>query len=253
MKVNDWDEWVQSAAGQYLLDWEQKEVNRLVADVFGFHALQLGLAALKGLELNRMPKRWLALEREEVQGVDFVTDFRALPLPEQSLDLVLLPHTLEMHANPHSTLREVERVLVPEGRVIIFGFNPISFWGFRHWRDRCYARLGAQSSFMPVHSELIGLRRLKDWLSLLGFEVELGGFGLYKPAIQSKKWLSKLGWLELAANRWWPIFGASYYLVAVKRVRGMRLLEASWKKPSLKPRVAPAAVSSLQRGSKCKD
>jgi SAM-dependent methyltransferase len=245
MQINDWNDWMQSAAGEYLLGWEQKKVDQLVADVFGFHAVQLGLAPLKGLQFNRMPNKWLGLEREAMPSVDFVTDFRALPFSEQSLDLVVLPHTLEMHANPHFTLREVERVLVPEGRVIIFGINPFSLWGFRQWRDRWYKRLGAQSSFMPSESELIGLGRLKDWLSLLSFEVEQGGFGLYKPALQSHQWLSKFNWLELAGNRWWPIFGAGYYLVAVKRVRGMRLMGTGWKSSNLKPLSAPAGVSSM--------
>jgi SAM-dependent methyltransferase len=245
MEISDWDDWVQSAAGEYLLRWEQAKVDQLVADVFGFHAVQLGLAPLKGLQFNRMPKRWLGLERDGIEGVDFVTDFRALPFPEQSLDLIVLPHTLEMHANPHLTLREVERVLVPEGRVIIFGINPLSLWGFRQWRDRWYKRLGANGTFMPAQSELIGLGRLKDWLTLLGFEIELGGFGLYKPAIKSQKWLAKFNWLELAGNRWWPIFGAGYYVVAVKRVRGMRLMGAGWKTAPMKPLSATAGVSSL--------
>jgi hypothetical protein len=98
---------------------------------------------------------------------------------------------------------------------------------------------------MPSQSELIGLGRLKDWLSLLGFEIEQGGFGLYKPAIKSEKWLSKFKWLELAGNRWWPIFGDCYYLVAVKRVRGMRLMGPGWKTAPIKPLNATAGVSSL--------
>ncbi|WP_223717365.1 class I SAM-dependent methyltransferase, partial [Escherichia fergusonii] len=56
-------------------------------------------------------------------------DFHALPFPANSLDLVVLPHALELASDPHETLREVERVLVPEGRVVILGFNPASLWG----------------------------------------------------------------------------------------------------------------------------
>jgi hypothetical protein len=89
--------------------------------------------------------------------------------------------------------------------------------------------MGSRNTFMPIHSELIGHHRMKDWLNLLGFEIEAGGFGLYKPSMESKAWLSRLNWMEFAGNRWWPIFGSAYILSAVKRVRGMRLLGASWK------------------------
>ena len=72
-------------------------MERVVADLFGFHAVQLGFDDLEGLQTNRMPHRWLGLDQPLSCRVDFVTDFRALPFTEQSLDLVLLPHTLEMH------------------------------------------------------------------------------------------------------------------------------------------------------------
>ena len=205
-------------------------MDALVGDLFGFHALQLGFEQLQGLRANRMPHQWLALSSENALA-SIATDFRALPFAEQSLDLIILPHTLEIYPDPHATLREVERVLVPEGRVIIAGLNPLSLWGARVIRERFYARLGSTNNFLPIHSELIGPQRMKDWLTLLGFEVERGGFGLYKPSFESPGWLSSLNWMELAGNRWWPILGSAYILTAVKRVKGMRLLGASWKKP----------------------
>ncbi len=220
-------------------------MERVVADLFGFHAVQLGFDDLEGLQTNRMPHRWLGLDQPLSCRVDFVTDFRALPFTEQSLDLVLLPHTLEMHAHPHETLREVERVLVPEGRVVITGFNPLSLWGFKQQREAFYRRLGAHTEFVPLAGEMIGMGRLKDWLRLLGFEIELGGFGLYKPAFNSQSWLDKFGWMELAGDRWWPILGSAYYVVAVKRVKGMRVLGAKWKTLSPAPGLAarPSALS----------
>jgi SAM-dependent methyltransferase len=145
-------EWLQTPPGQYLLEWEQAQFDLAVADLFGYNALQLGLPELWALKTNRMPHRWLALPEEAVapEGtlqqplanakaskqagtvdslrprVALVTDSAALPFPPDSLDLVVLPHTLEMSADPHHVLREVERVLVPEGRVVISGLNPAS-------------------------------------------------------------------------------------------------------------------------------
>ena len=107
---------------------------------------------------------------------------RALPFAENSLDLVVLPHSLELNADPHATLREVERVLVPEGRVVICGLNPASLWGLRQRRAHLYRRLGFGELFLPDAGEFIGYWRLRDWLRLLSFEVESGSFGCYRPA-----------------------------------------------------------------------
>ena len=147
-------EWLQTPPGRYLLDWEQAQLNEAVADIFGFHALQLGLPELDGLGANRMPHRWLATQTVH-PGAALVTDFSALPFPQHSLDLVVLPHALELAADPHSTLREVERVLLPEGRVVICGFNPASLWGLRQRRSHLYQRFGWGTPFLPA-TELLG-------------------------------------------------------------------------------------------------
>ncbi len=132
--------------GAYAKAWEQAQCDAIVADLFGYHALQLGLPDLHTLQANRMPHRWLAVAHEpenfesipktETQtAIDFVTDYTALPFFESSLDLLVLPHSLELSTDPHATLREAQRVLVPEGKLLIFSFNPISLWGVKRWRQ----------------------------------------------------------------------------------------------------------------------
>ncbi len=250
-------DWFQTPHGRYLLDWERAQLDRVVVDIFGFHALQLGLPALDALQANRMPHRWLASSTDGVTSdkpdraqdplhgntglsagqrapaglypAQLVCDFAALPFPANSLDLVVLPHTLELDADPHATLREVERVLVPEGRVVICGINPASLWGLRQRRAQLYRRFGFGELFLPREGEFIGYWRLRDWLRLLSFEVESGLFGCYRPAVVTEHWLERFQWMDRAGARWWPIFGAVYFLVAVKRVRGMRLIGPAWK------------------------
>lgn len=223
-------DWFATHPGRYLLAWERAQLDLAVADMFGFHALQLGLPGLEALAANRMPHRWLATQTP-TPGAAFVASFSALPFPANSLDLVVLPHSLELAPDPHATLREVERVLVPEGRVVICGLNPASLWGLRQRRAHLYHRLGFGHMFLPEAGEFIGYWRLCDWLRLLGFEVEVGRFGCYRPALSSQKWLQRFEWMDRAGDRWWPILGAVYFLVAVKRVRGMTLLSPPWKAP----------------------
>lgn len=255
-------DWRATPAGRYLLDWEQARFDEAVGDLFGYHALQLGLPELDGLRANRMPHQWLALPDLAAaashpgatgstaplqigsRAAALLTDSAALPFPESSLDLVLLPHTLELSSDPHTTLREVERVLMPEGRVVISGFNPASLWGLRQRRGALYQRMGYgdRRFVVPPASDFIGHWRLRDWLRLLDFEVESGRFGCYRPAMQSQKWLDRFDWMDRAGERWWPIFGAVYFLVAVKRVRGLRLMGPAWKTHKA-PSAAPAVVA----------
>jgi SAM-dependent methyltransferase len=226
-------EWLQTPMGQYLLQWERAQVDRAVADVFGYHALQLGWPDVAALQANRMPHQWLAVAHESqsssAQAV-LVTDFAALPFAEASLDLLVLPHTLEFSTDPHATLREAERVLVPDGRIVICGLNPTSLWGWRQRRARITRGMGVGHLYLPAGSELIGYWRLRDWLRLLSFEVESGSFGCYRPAVRSSAWLERMAWMDTLGARYWPILGAAYCVTAVKRVRGMRTLGAVWKK-----------------------
>ena len=259
-------QWLQTAPGRYLLEWEQEQLDRGVSDVFGFHALQLGLPELDALRANRMPHRWLAMDERGTSDAAAMTpasgngqaapaapqvvlhcEFDALPFANQSLDLIVLPHTLELTRDPHQALREVERVLMPEGRVVIVGFNPTSLWGLRqrlgHLR-RGLALGRGRPLFLPSEGEFIGYWRLRDWLRLLSFEVERGRFGRYRPPLVSQRWLSRFGWMESSGDRWWPVFGAVYFLVAVKRVRGMRLVGLLRPERKKVPS-APAVVTNL--------
>jgi SAM-dependent methyltransferase len=263
--------WLRTPAGQCLLRWEQMHIDEAVANVFGYHALQLGLPELHALRSNRMPHRWVASDttrpialqplalQPPSEGLTLSLpvdadaalhcDFDALPFPNQSLDLVVLPHALESSRDPHLTLREVERVLVPEGRVMILGFNPASMWGLRQRLGRARGAVGLgrrNALFLPRTGEFLGYWRLRDWLRLLSFEVEGGRFGCFRPPYSSARWLERSAWMEGVGERWWPVFGAVYFLVAVKRVRGMRLVGLARHEARM-ARKAGAVVANRQR------
>jgi len=207
MSILRLEEWLQTPQGRYLLDWEQDGLDRLVADIFGYHAVQLGLSGFDLLRANRMPRRIDC----GPQGRDLRCSEYELPFATGSLDLVLLPHVLEFSAHPHRVLREVERVLVPEGSVVISGFNPLSLWGLR----RLIARRGAEA---PWSGHYRSAMRIRDWLNLLGFEIQESRFGCYAPPLRTPQWLERWGCLDRAGSRWWPVLGAGYLLHGVKRV-----------------------------------
>ena len=115
----------------------------------------------------------------------------------------------------------------------------------RQRRAHLYRRLGWGSLYLPQEGEFIGYWRMRDWLRLLSFEVESGRFGCYRPAVSDADWLERFQWMDKAGARWWPILGAVYFLVAAKRVRGMRLMGPAWKAATS---LANAPVSIANRG-----
>ncbi len=205
-------EWLATPQGDYVLSREHAYFDRTVSDIFGFNALQIGLSEHDFLRTSRMPLRI------SNTNVSFLQT--ELPFECDSLDLVLLPHILEFSEMPHQILREVERVLMPEGNLIVSGFNPLSLWGLNRAREH--------KQGYPWCGEFIALARLKDWLALLGFEVVGGRFAAYAPPFQQSKWLERFAFMEAAGDRWWAVSGGVYFLHAVKRVPGMRLIKPKW-------------------------
>ena len=231
--------------------WEQARLDVLTADIFGFNAIQIGLPQINALQANRMPHKWLSdthlpFSTGSGNAVPVaVHDFAELPFASQSLDLVVLPHVLEFAAEPHQVLREVERVLIPEGQVIICGFNSASLWGARQVAGRL---TGAH--FLPLDGEFISLPRLKDWLKLLNMEVNRGHFGCYAPPCATDKWLNRFSFMEKAGGRWWPYFGAVYIVQAIKRVKGMRLIGPVWSKQTAKAPQGVPATNKIHKQTK---
>ncbi len=164
----------------------------------------------------------------------------ALPFDTRSLDLVLLPHTLEFCTDPHQVLREVERVLTPEGYAVILGFNPFSLWGM--WR--LFAR---RRECIPWCGRFLQLLRIKDWLKLLDFELTRGHMLYYRPPLRNQAIMDRLFFLDKVGDRWWPMAGAVYLLVARKHVAGMIPLRPVWKGRAV---LADAATRPIARSKR---
>ena len=223
---SSWEKWLQSPPGRYVLQWEQQCLDQIVANVFGFHAVQIGLPQLNGLRENRMPMHALLTHANDNRQL--ISQFEwhpiegntsEMPFANESIDLIILPHVLEFATDPHQVLREVDRVLRPEGRVVISGFNPASLWGAKQYLSRLIG-----SPYLPRDGQFISLIRIKDWLQLLNYSLDRGHFGCYKLPLQGEAAMARMDFLESMGNRWWPIFGAVFIVSAIKRHQGIRLI-----------------------------
>lgn len=230
--LDDQQKWFESSLGRYVIDHEFDYFDQVVANIFGYNAVQIGLPQFNFLRLNRMPLHFF-LGMENQVSIKAKADF--LPLQSNSMDLVIMPHVLEFNDNPHQILREVHRALIPEGHIIISGFNPFSLWGMCHY-------FSAKRREFPWNGTFIALPRVKDWLKLLDFEMMGGRLCCYAPPFQQDDWRKRFHFMEAAGDRWWPISGGVFFLHAVKRTHGMRLIKPGWKK-YLDPRAraVPAA------------
>jgi SAM-dependent methyltransferase len=227
-------EWFETCLGQYLLEREQNYFDRAVANVFGYNAMQIGFPQYDFLHTSRIPLKFCAAPEK---GADVLAAPDFLPIETNSTDLVLMPHMLEFSSNPHQILREVQRVLMPEGNLIVSGFNPRSLWGIR-------GLFGSprEGSF-PWRGNFIALPRLKDWLTLLDFEITEDRLCCYAPPFSQEKWLKRFHFMEEAGDRWWRFSGGVYFLTAVKRVHGMRVIKPEWKEARARRR----AMSPIAR------
>jgi SAM-dependent methyltransferase len=218
MPTNTLLDWFATPLGQYLLEKERAYLDDVTPDIFGYHALQLGMPEVDLLRESRIAHR---VRLGKSDHPDVFAKSHELPLATQSIDLVLLPHVLEFAAEPHEILREVDRVMMPEGRLVIVGFNPWSLWGLR-------SSVGFSRNEYPWNGRFLSLLRVKDWLALLGFDVSAGRLAGYAPPFDSEKLRRRFGFMEPAGDRWWAVGGAVYMLQGIKRVRGMRLLTPAW-------------------------
>lgn len=166
--------WLAAPLGRALVAAESELLLEALDDVFGWELLQVGAwgGARELLAGSRTRRQSIVAPATAVAGnADIVARLAQLPLPNDSIDAVLLPHTLEFEPDPYALIREVDRVLAGEGQLLVLGFRPLSLWGLRS--------RAARRGFPPGLRRLLPERRLRDWLVLLGYEVVVSRRYLY--------------------------------------------------------------------------
>jgi SAM-dependent methyltransferase len=228
-------DWLDTPLGAYTLAREREWLDSVTPDIFGFHAVQLGLPAYDLLRESRMTNRMI-VSPDAHPAAAVVAEFHQLPFEAQSVDLCVLPHTLEFSASPHEILREVDRIMRPEGRILIIGFNPWSLYGTK----RLFSSAAA-----PWNGQFVSLVRMKDWLELLSFEPSGGKLTCYIPPVVSSTWQTRWHFMERLGERWWGVAGGVYMLEAVKRVQGMRRIMPAWSDKAKKERKFAAVANKV--------
>jgi SAM-dependent methyltransferase len=200
-------QWFASPPGVRVCEWLQAQLPTFLTDAVGFYAILLGPLPFDALALCRVRWGWCVAPA----GAAVCAEYEQLPFASDSLDCVLAPFVWSVAHDPFAVLREIDRVLVPEGRLYWVAFNPWSPWRLSGWLPR-----------LPT----VSVHRLRDHLRVLGFETRLGRFGVYLPRARHARWAQRWEW---AGDRWFPALGSVYLVEAIKRVAGVRLIEPNWR------------------------
>ena len=215
------DEWYQSETGQYLFAELVDRISPLLATTFGYYSLQVGCAGLasKLQESCRIKHQFTLDDPESMAQIRSNTSM--LPVASDSVDLVILMHHLSNTSEPHAILREAFRILIPEGKLVIIDFNPMSLWGLRYlvqsWLEH-----------VPFNGHYYTARRIDDWMRLLVFDQEKHYRVGYMPPIQKPSITRHLGWLEKGTRNWLPVLGALNLLVYTKNISPLTPVRHRW-------------------------
>lgn len=202
--------WLDSPRGKTLLDTEGRVIAESLEDCFGWEALQIGVwGETRSLISHARTRSQIVLDHHSTSGLDAVGRPSQLPIASDCMDVVLLAHALEFESDPYSLVREADRVLAGEGKLLVLGFSPMSLWGVRARASR--------RGFPPGLRRVLPERRVRDWLHLLGYDVlgvrhYLYGLPWGEPASVDHQ--LRRGWLAP-----WP--SGAYLLKARKRMHAL--------------------------------
>lgn len=236
--------WYQRPLGQLLAKAELSALSGQLSNVFGYHLMVIdppwGHCSLEDSRIPHQVIQSVSPGDGAVNGLAGHTD--AWPIATDSLDAIVLPHTLELSRDPHQVLRETDRCMIPDGHLVIMGFNPRSIWGMRR-------ALTPRRRSMPWDSRFLAVSRIKDWLALLGFDTLHSHYLFHRPPVQNQRMLEKLQILEPASGHGQMLLSAGYILLAQKRSAVLTPLKAGVTRRRLFPVGIPGPTQGNVRRS----
>ena len=232
-------DWLQTPLGAALLHQEGRVVEEALDGIFGEECLQVGMwGDSRTFTRFTRTQRCSVIADTATGGPSVIAEYHRLPVDSDSIDAVLLPHTLDYSDRPHEILREVDRILRADGSIVILGLKPAGLWGLR--------RLIPGAGMPPGADHLISERRLRDWLKLLDMRIHHSLRYFFRWPLPRRKVSSSQKW-ELRGQALWPELAACYMLTAQKRVSTMTPVRPLWRR---KPQVVPGLAEPTARVSR---
>ena len=233
-------QWLTTPLGAALLVQEGRVVEEAMDGIFGEQCLQLGLWGEQRTFLRHARTQRTALidSAAMAEGPSAIGDLHRLPVAADSVDCVVLPHTLDFSDRPHAILRECHRVLRSDGHLVVLGFKTGGLWGMR--------RLIPGAALPPGADHLVAERRLRDWLKLLDLRIHGLTRFFFRWPLPGNGGPTSANW-ERRGQRLWPELAACYMLTAQKRVSTLTPVRPRW---SRQPQVVAGLANSTNRVSR---
>ena len=236
-------QWLETPFGHALLAQETRLVEDALDGLFGEQCLQLGLWGEPNTFVRYARTQraaWIADQPLPAgSGPGAVGALHRLPVASNSVDVVLLPHTLDYSdERSHAIIREVDRVLTPHGYLVVLGFKPGGLWGLR--------RLVPGAGIPPGISSLISDRQLSDWLKLLDMRIQGVTRYFFRWPLPGNRRPSSPVW-EARGRSFWPELAACYMLTAQKRVVTLTPVTKPWRS---RPKVVGGIAEPTARVSR---
>ncbi len=218
------NEWYASQSGKNLSEDISLSLAESLSQCFGYYAVQIGCSNLTEsiVQKSRVRHQFVL----DVKDAEVLAQHEYLPIANDSVDLVVAAHCLSYSKHPHALLREIDRVMVPEAKLIIIEMNPLSLWGLRH-------SLQAWLEKMPWCGRLFSQKRLNDWLTILGFKKMQILKVHYDLPLQLKTQNTLAHWLSKATKRWLPFMSAVNVFVYEKSITPMTPIKSLWRQQIL--------------------
>ncbi|TAK77109.1 MAG: SAM-dependent methyltransferase [Gammaproteobacteria bacterium] len=244
--LQHWNHWLaHEFLGHNLLESEQQLLSRLLNNHFGKQAVLLGVPQQYAL-LNTTPvvchSLLTPIIHNEKNSHYIEGDFHELPILTGSMDLVLLPHTLEFVDHPRQLLSEACRIVKPEGLIVITGFNPYSAWGVK--------KIWSKHKISPSSGHFLQASHLKRWLQLADFALEKQKYTLFRPPINHPTLYQKLHFLESIGSMCLPFLGGVYILLARAKVIPLTPIRLKWTQQLSGIRISTTIPGNIARQSK---
>ncbi|MEP4147817.1 MAG: methyltransferase domain-containing protein [Halioglobus sp.] len=243
--LTELETWYGTERGQYLLHQIRQALQPQLDNAFGYHILQIGPFPAEPLFGDCRINHRITACHKGGESTGLVCESGEIPLQSDSVDVVIAHHALEFVENPHQVLRELHRILTPQGQLLVLGFNPHSLRGLVT-RARGFSKRSPWNHHRPV-----SVSRLSDWLHLLGFELrESNHLYTVPPAGQGRVRAVTQSLDEWCVNHKLPL-GGLYLQSAIKQVaaqnrplsrlrrHGEKLIDLAVPKPVTAPTPAP--------------
>ena len=231
-KIQHPETWAEMHNGQWVLESIQSRLDEWCPKLFGYHMLKLGGLSCELTSCCCNIQHQVSLDLSHSMS-NVIADCYELPFLEKSFDAVIMAHQLEYSVDPHRLLREVDRVMIDDGYLIITGFNPLSLLGLSSlmpWRKHS----------LPWSGRMFTPHRINDWLSVLNYQVvHCDRYALFPYQRYQTMWT----WLENGVGSWASPAGSLYFIVARKRTYPLRPIKAHWH---FKRRFSPVGVMNRE-------